>query len=139
MTPDELRRVWLARRTAIRALGWLPAAPMPFVFASMVTRHAPLTRESRRIEIPVPAADAISFVDDVFVCQTGQTTRIFSARCTHLGCRVNAAQGDLLVCPCHGSRFRLDGSVAIGPARRPLEVLPHATDPRTGALIVQVS
>jgi glycine/D-amino acid oxidase-like deaminating enzyme/nitrite reductase/ring-hydroxylating ferredoxin subunit len=45
-----------------------------------------------------------------------------SARCTHLGCilRFNGAERTW-DCPCHGSRFALDGSVIEGPAVRGLE------------------
>ncbi|MBL1084237.1 FAD-dependent oxidoreductase [Streptomyces actinomycinicus] len=45
-----------------------------------------------------------------------------SARCTHLGCLVsfNRAEG-AWECPCHGSRFAVDGTVLQGPAVRPLE------------------
>jgi cytochrome b6-f complex iron-sulfur subunit len=39
--------------------------------------------------------------------------------CTHLGCIVkNTPEG--FECPCHGSRFAADGSVAKGPAPRAL-------------------
>ena len=42
--------------------------------------------------------------------------------CTHLRCVV-AFDGaaEEWVCPCHGSRFALDGALLRGPARTPLE------------------
>jgi len=45
-----------------------------------------------------------------------------SLRCTHLGCllRFNAAETSW-DCPCHGSRFDVDGGVLEGPAVDPLE------------------
>jgi Rieske Fe-S protein len=45
-----------------------------------------------------------------------------SLRCTHLGCllRFNSAETSW-DCPCHGSRFDVDGGVLEGPAVSPLE------------------
>ncbi len=50
------------------------------------------------------------------------TPHALSARCTHLGCLVafNSAER-AWECPCHGSRFGIDGEVLQGPATRPLE------------------
>jgi glycine/D-amino acid oxidase-like deaminating enzyme/nitrite reductase/ring-hydroxylating ferredoxin subunit len=50
------------------------------------------------------------------------TAHAVSLRCTHLGClvRFNRAERSW-DCPCHGSRFDLDGTVLEGPATRPLE------------------
>lgn len=42
--------------------------------------------------------------------------------CTHQKCEVTYNAGSkLLECPCHGSRFELDGSVNRGPAGKPLK------------------
>ena len=45
-----------------------------------------------------------------------------SLRCTHLGCllRFNSAERSW-DCPCHGSRFDVDGAVLEGPATRALD------------------
>jgi glycine/D-amino acid oxidase-like deaminating enzyme/nitrite reductase/ring-hydroxylating ferredoxin subunit len=49
------------------------------------------------------------------------TLHAVSARCTHLGCQVvfNAAERSW-DCPCHASRFDVDGRVLNGPAVAPL-------------------
>jgi menaquinol-cytochrome c reductase iron-sulfur subunit len=46
----------------------------------------------------------------------------FSPWCTHLGCAYHWDQaGNQFSCPCHGSRFALNGEVLRGPASRPLD------------------
>ncbi|MCB5178352.1 Rieske (2Fe-2S) protein [Streptomyces antimicrobicus] len=47
--------------------------------------------------------------------------KAFSAVCTHQGCAVSSVKDGHIVCPCHQSLFKVaDGSVAGGPATRPL-------------------
>ncbi len=57
----------------------------------------------------------------VFVMRFQDGFRAMSAVCTHLGC-ITRYQPDerIIACPCHGSRFDLDGEVLAGPAPRPL-------------------
>jgi Rieske Fe-S protein len=59
----------------------------------------------------------------------------YDARCPHLGCAVRGAQ-KLVICPCHGSLFNLDGSVKLGPSTRPLTLLKVAFDGTTVAVTV---
>lgn len=47
----------------------------------------------------------------------------FIARCTHAGCALAVKNGGI-ECPCHGSKFTLDGSVERGPAVEPLVARP---------------
>jgi len=46
----------------------------------------------------------------------------YAPQCTHLGCAYHwEDHGSQFVCPCHGSRFAIDGKVIEGPASRPLD------------------
>ncbi len=56
-----------------------------------------------------------------YVVRLSDGFRAMSSVCTHLGCitRYQADEG-VIACPCHGSRFSLDGDVLDGPAPRPL-------------------
>jgi glycine/D-amino acid oxidase-like deaminating enzyme/nitrite reductase/ring-hydroxylating ferredoxin subunit len=58
------------------------------------------------------------------------TVHAVSLRCTHLGCllRFNAAERSW-DCPCHGSRFDVDGAVLEGPATKPLPTRHLETEP----------
>ncbi|MFC5801904.1 FAD-dependent oxidoreductase [Streptomyces formicae] len=52
-----------------------------------------------------------------------------SARCTHLGCIVHFNEAETTwECPCHGSRFGVDGDVLQGPAVHPLEPVDADSD-----------
>lgn len=45
----------------------------------------------------------------------------YAVYCTHLGCPVHwLPDAHIFLCPCHGSVFNADGTVAGGPAPRPL-------------------
>ncbi|MGB0189534.1 MAG: ubiquinol-cytochrome c reductase iron-sulfur subunit [Nocardioides sp.] len=49
------------------------------------------------------------------------TFRVFSATCTHQGCRVSTVDRKEIGCPCHGSKFSSkNGFVLAGPATKDL-------------------
>lgn len=58
-------------------------------------------------------------------CESHTQFIAYSIYCTHLGCPVHwLPTASLFLCPCHGSAFYKDGSVAAGPAQTPLVHLP---------------
>jgi cytochrome b6-f complex iron-sulfur subunit len=60
----------------------------------------------------------------LYVVRKSEGIVALSAVCTHLGCMTRIdPSGAGFACPCHGSRFHLDGTVAAGPAPRPLSRL----------------
>ena len=51
---------------------------------------------------------------------TASAFSAIDAVCTHEGCTITGFAGDTYVCPCHGSRYSLNGQVTGGPARASL-------------------
>ena len=91
--------------------GQAPASPPP-------TPGQPLTAAA---DIGVGEA---KIVDGTLLTQPSPGVfKGFIARCTHAGCALAIKDGGI-ECPCHGSKFELDGAVARGPATQPLVARP---------------
>jgi nitrite reductase/ring-hydroxylating ferredoxin subunit len=68
-------------------------------------------------DIPVGGGKIFADQKIVVTQPTAGTYKAFSAVCPHAGCLVTAVENGKIVCPCHGSEFKIaDGSVAKGPA-----------------------
>lgn len=66
----------------------------------------------------------------IFLRKVSETEFVaLSTKCTHRGCQVEAAGGQL-VCPCHGSEFALTGERTKGPAEKPLTRFAATSDER---------
>ncbi len=75
----------------------------------------------------IPEAQAVLLHDG-----TGFTA--LSLICPHLGCTLGQTF-DGFACPCHGSRFKPDGSVRNGPASQPMKDL-RVEETSSGQLIL---
>ena len=68
-----------------------------------------------------------SAAGNFLVARTAQTAfTALTAVCTHMGCTVSGFENQVYVCPCHGSRYNLNGTVNQGPA--PASLRQFATD-----------
>ncbi|MCP4704450.1 MAG: Rieske (2Fe-2S) protein [candidate division Zixibacteria bacterium] len=110
-----------------------------------------------KVGLPNELPEGISFIESqrVFVIKDGNHFSCLSAKCTHLGCTVKHAplaheetielRGQEVtvdhefVCPCHGSKFRQDGSPYSGPAPSALPWHKLEVAPDDGQLVVDIS
>jgi Rieske Fe-S protein len=69
----------------------------------------------------VPVGGGVIAGDTVVTQPTAGVFKGFSSICTHAGCNVSRVVDGTIDCPCHGSKFNLDGTVAKGPATTPLD------------------
>jgi len=69
--------------------------------------------------------NSVTYIQDqqVYIVRSNDGFYAVSAVCTHLGCITQwKPEVNQIACPCHGSKFKSDGSKIEGPAPRPL---PH--------------
>lgn len=86
-------------------------------------------------DVPVGGGFVSDSAKAVITQPTAGEFKAFDSTCTHKGCPVKTIQGDVVICPCHGSQFSLaDGSVKQGPATRPLA--PKKVAEKNGELFV---
>ncbi|MBD0737744.1 Rieske (2Fe-2S) protein [Streptomyces sp. CBMA29] len=72
-------------------------------------------------DVPVGGGKIYADQKVVVTQPTAGQYKAFSSTCTHLGCQVGSVSDGTINCPCHGSKFHVaDGSVASGPATKPL-------------------
>jgi cytochrome b6-f complex iron-sulfur subunit len=122
---ERSRRVFL-NEVAAGALGIAGLGSMVFTvkYLSPNVLFEPPT--SFRVGTPddYPVNSVTYFADQkVYLVRTVNGFFAESAVCTHLGCITQwHPEANLIECPCHGSRYKRNGTVVHGPAPR---ALPH--------------
>ena len=81
-----------------------------------------LADKTKAILVRVPAPKDKAMLKMGHVVKSGKVyLSAYTLVCTHNGCAPSAPNAEgLLICPCHGANFNADGSVAKGPAKKPL-------------------
>lgn len=124
---DPVRR----RRAApgmvmVTKLAALPGDGVPRKFRVISDRVDAWTKHART---PVGA---------VYLRRSGDSVAALSVVCPHAGCFVNvSADRSHFVCPCHGSRFGLDGAVADPSSPSPRDMDALEVDLRNGEVWVR--
>jgi cytochrome b6-f complex iron-sulfur subunit len=117
--PD--RRTFLSRL----AIGALSSAGMLSLFSALHIPIPGVLRETSRFKVGFAQqfpVNAFTFLPErkLYIFRDRVGIKALSGICTHLGCTVNKST-EGFICPCHGSRYDLEGAVFHGPAQRNLE------------------
>ncbi len=146
---DKVKRREVISKLGSGAVGAAFGLPVLMSVRSLVPNA--LYESPRRFKAGKPEEfpDGPTFVADqrVFIFREGRTFYCISATCTHLGCtvqlvRLGRTAADQTIefhCPCHGSKFRADGTNYAGPAPRPLDYFKLELAPDDGQLVVDMS
>lgn len=105
--------------STLAALGLATIGMMRLPRAAVV----PMASRKFRLVVPETLASGQALVPpgrSVAVLRDDKGVYALSMVCTHLGCIVKPEESGGFQCPCHGSRFAADGSVAKGPAPKAL-------------------
>lgn len=122
LDPEPMPRRDFLGLGAIWAMG--TAAFFALIGMLRLPRAAVVPAPSRkfRVQIPDSLSEGEAFLPpgrSVAVFRDGEGVFAISRVCTHLGCIVKESPHGF-DCPCHGSQFHTDGSVAKGPAPKAL-------------------
>ena len=153
---DQTRRGFLGRLTAaVAAVGALVAGwPLLRSLVPNILYEPP---KKFRIGSPESFQEGVTFLDEhrIFLFRDSSSFHAISGICTHLGCTVKfspfmtpkeetvrqftyRALGEFQ-CPCHGSKFRGEGTNFAGPAPRPLKCFHLELSAATGELVVDTA
>ena len=125
------------RRYFLKSAGLGLVLSMGYLWNKLVKTENQLSIR-KRISLAFNPNKNISLQDNFIVVNKDGQTKVFSSHCTHLGCNINKAEGDKLICPCHGSAFDTDGNAIKGPAVRPLESMAFSIDKSTNQITIEV-
>jgi len=132
------KNYFVRRRLILKFLGIiLFIIPLQLLYSSIKQRLSFIKKNLRSTKINIDQLYNVTFIENLIIIKKGGAYSVFSARCTHLGCIIKKIENNELVCPCHGSRFSLNGEVIKGPANGKLTALNFKFDSNGEKIIVE--
>ena len=122
------------------------AGSLSEILASCSSSTSPnVTHGTTTVNISALTSDGQFLVDStvspdgtpiLVIRQNATTYTALSMLCTHQGCQVNSPSGGTISCPCHGSKYNLQGDVITGPAPSPLKSYSVVLNATAGTITV---
>lgn len=128
----------ISRKSFLKKLGIAALVPFGAAWYSSVARDVAYSRINKVRLNYTEIENGISFKDDIIINKEDNQIKIFSSRCSHLGCKLNKMEDNEIVCPCHGSRFSVEGKVLKGPADNNLKELSYNVNKSAKEIIIDV-
>ena len=98
--------------------------PFGFLWKSISDKKIDFSKPREKFIKLIEIPNGISFFDTVIINKSKNEIKIFSSKCSHLGCKISKIENDKIVCPCHGSKYSFGGEVLKGPSTESLKKLP---------------
>lgn len=115
----------MTKREFLKSFGLFFIGIFSYLFLKpLIMVSKPLKRRILISEEDYAKLSSVYLGDEFILVKTQEGALAFSRRCPHLGCRLNFdPERELIVCPCHQSKFTISGKFLSGPAKRDLESL----------------
>jgi cytochrome b6-f complex iron-sulfur subunit len=128
----------ISRKSFLKKLGIAALIPFGAAWYSSVARDVAYSRINKVKLKYSEIENGITFKDDIIINKEDNQIKIFSSRCSHLGCKLNKMDKSEIVCPCHGSRFSVEGKVLKGPADNNLKELSYSVNKSAKEIVIDV-
>jgi cytochrome b6-f complex iron-sulfur subunit len=91
-----------------------------YLSPNVLYEPSPVVNEGKPEQYPAESV-TLDPAKGIYVVRADEGFYALSAVCTHLGClTAYKPEVGIIACPCHGSKFRRDGTKIEGPAPKPL-------------------
>ena len=129
----------LNRKEFLKALMYLMLLPLLFLLNRMLKDHRRFGLATRELRLSNTIPAGLSISDELIFFKTDQDLTVYSARCTHLGCKINQVEDNEIVCPCHGSRYNTEGKPIKGPSTKKLKILEYELDSEQNEIVINLT